>query len=99
MEKGLQSKELAERLSISRPYMSQIEKGIRMPSEELLTKLSVVLEVSKDWLVGLSQSSTPAAIHSAVSDSVKLYCADCPECKKKDVQIQRLERIIDKLTK
>jgi len=46
MAAGLQGKELAKRLMISRPYLSQIEKGLRNPSPELLTRLAAELKIS-----------------------------------------------------
>jgi transcriptional regulator with XRE-family HTH domain len=46
MAAGLQGKELAKRLGISRPYLSQIEKGLRRPSPELLTRLAAELKIS-----------------------------------------------------
>ena len=46
MAAGLQGKELAKRLGISRPYLSQIEKGVRHPSPELLTRLAAELKIS-----------------------------------------------------
>jgi transcriptional regulator with XRE-family HTH domain len=48
MAAGLQGKELAKRLGISRPYLSQIEKGLRNPSPELLTRLAAELQISMD---------------------------------------------------
>jgi transcriptional regulator with XRE-family HTH domain len=48
MAAGLQGKELAKRLGISRPYLSQIEKGLRHPSPELLTRLAAELQISMD---------------------------------------------------
>jgi hypothetical protein len=65
--------------------------------------------VSTDWLLGTSKTPIENSVatkypdakvlHSAVSANTELYGAECKECKKKAVQIERLERIIDKLTK
>ncbi len=41
---------LAERAGISNPYLSQIERGIRKPSAEILKRLSRALEVSAETL-------------------------------------------------
>lgn len=48
MAAGLQGKDLAKRLGISRPYLSQIERGQRHPSPELLTRLASELQISFD---------------------------------------------------
>lgn len=44
--KSLTQKELAEKVSISRSFMSQIEKGISNPSDENLKKIAECLDVS-----------------------------------------------------
>ena len=41
---------LAERAGISNPYLSQIERGIRKPSAEILKRLSRALEISAESL-------------------------------------------------
>ena len=48
MAAGLQGKDLAKRLGISRPYLSQIERGQRHPSPELLMRLASELQISFD---------------------------------------------------
>ena len=44
------SRRLAERAGISNPYLSQIERGIRKPSAEILSRLSRALEISANTL-------------------------------------------------
>jgi transcriptional regulator with XRE-family HTH domain len=46
----LSLRRLAERAEISNPYLSQIERGIRKPSAEILKRLSRALEVSAETL-------------------------------------------------
>lgn len=46
----LSLRRLAERAGISNPYLSQIERGIRRPSAEILKRLSRALEVSAESL-------------------------------------------------
>lgn len=48
--KSLTQKELAEKVSISRSFMSQIEKGISNPSDENLIKIADVLGVTVNEL-------------------------------------------------
>jgi len=100
MEKGLRSKELAEKLSISKPYMSQIEKGLRVPSEELLIKLAAVLGVSKDWLLGLcadSPSSHDPPAKRTEEKTLHFAVGECQECARLRGEVARLNKIIDKL--
>ena len=96
MEKGLRSKELAEMLSISKPYMSQIEKGLRLPSDEVLTKLAVVLEISKDWLLGLT-TDPPQATPTPKEKTLHGAVGQCEDCVRHLAEIARLNKIIDKL--
>ncbi len=46
----LSMRRLAERAGISNPYLSQIERGIRKPSAEILKRLSRALEISAESL-------------------------------------------------
>ena len=46
----LSLRRLAERAEISNPYLSQIERGIRKPSAEILKRLSRALEMSAETL-------------------------------------------------
>ena len=50
---NLSLRRLAERAGISNPYLSQIERGIRRPSAEILSRLSRALEISA-FRLGLS---------------------------------------------
>jgi transcriptional regulator with XRE-family HTH domain len=47
---NLSLRRLADRAGISNPYLSQIERGIRRPSAEILKRLSRALEVSAESL-------------------------------------------------
>lgn len=47
---NLSLRRLAERAGISNPYLSQIERGIRKPSAEILSRLSRALEISSNTL-------------------------------------------------
>jgi len=48
---GSTQEEIAEKLGISRSYLSQVEKGIRKPGLEFLRKLSTALNVPTALLV------------------------------------------------
>src|SRR5215203_2268182 len=43
-------RQLAEQVGVSNPYLSQIERGLRRPSAEVLQQLSKALRVSADQL-------------------------------------------------
>ena len=47
---NLSLRRLAEKAGISNPYLSQIERGIRNPSAEILKSLSRALEISANSL-------------------------------------------------
>lgn len=47
---NLSLRRLADRAGISNPYLSQIERGIRKPSAEILKRLSRALEISAETL-------------------------------------------------
>lgn len=47
---NLSLRRLAERAGVSNPYLSQIERGIRRPSAEILKRLSRALEISAETL-------------------------------------------------
>lgn len=47
---NLSLRRLADRAGISNPYLSQIERGIRKPSAEILKKVSRALSISAETL-------------------------------------------------
>ncbi|RMH72753.1 MAG: XRE family transcriptional regulator [Actinomyces sp.] len=46
----LSLRKLAERANISNPYLSQIERGLKRPSAEILQQIARALEVSAETL-------------------------------------------------
>jgi len=60
---NLSLRRLADTAGISNPYLSQIERGIRKPSAEILKRLSRALEISANTLyarAGLIEEETPS---------------------------------------
>ncbi len=60
---NLSLRRLADTAGISNPYLSQIERGIRKPSAEILSRLSRALEISANSLyskAGLLDDEMPA---------------------------------------
>jgi transcriptional regulator with XRE-family HTH domain len=59
---NLSLRRLADRAGISNPYLSQIERGIRRPSAEILKRISRALEISAETLytqAGLIDAGSP----------------------------------------
>lgn len=72
---NLSLRRLAERAGISNPYLSQIERGIRRPSAEILKRLSRALSISAETLytrAGLIEAGPhpPAVIDAIEADAV-----------------------------
>lgn len=51
----LTQQQLADRVNVSKGMVSSYEIGIRMPSIDVLRKLSVALGVTTDYLLGLEK--------------------------------------------
>ena len=47
---NLSLRQLAERTRLSNPYLSQIERGLRKPSAEILQQIARALEISSETL-------------------------------------------------
>lgn len=71
----LSLRRLADRAGISNPYLSQIERGIRRPSAEILKRISRALEISAETLyrrAGLIDEgpATPTVVEAIEADRV-----------------------------
>lgn len=67
----LSLRRLADRAGVSNPYLSQIERGIRKPSAEILKRISRALSISAETLysrAGLIEEGGPAP---AVAEAVE----------------------------
>ena len=69
---------LAEATGLSVPYISLVENGRKNPSLHAIIQISKSLDLSLDYLLGLSPSD-PLHLHSKVS---KLF-SDCSESEQK----------------
>lgn len=70
---NLSLRRLAERAEVSNPYLSQIERGIRRPSAEILKRVSRALEISAETLytrAGLIEegSKAPSVVEAVEAD-------------------------------
>ena len=62
-------RQLAKVAGISNPYLSQIERGLRKPSAEVLNQIAKALRVSADVLyvrAGLLEPSEPSEVRDAI---------------------------------
>ena len=50
-KQGLTQDQLAEKVDVSLEYISQIERGLKIPSMQVFIKLVEVLDVSADYLL------------------------------------------------
>ncbi len=73
---NLSLRRLADKAGISNPYLSQIERGIRKPSAEILKSLSRALEISANSLytkAGLiDEDLAPVSVFEAIGSDERL---------------------------
>ncbi len=68
-------RKLAERAGISNPYLSQIERGLRKPSAEILKSIARGLSISAETLyerAGLLEGRETADIETAIRSDTTL---------------------------
>ena len=62
-------RQLAERAGVSNPYLSQIERGLRKPSAEVLSQIAKALRLSAEVLyvrAGILEPGEPSHVHDAI---------------------------------
>src|ERR1700752_198046 len=66
-------RQLAEKAGVSNPYLSQIERGLRKPSAEVLNQIAKALRVSAEVLyirAGSLEPGEPSAVrHAVINDT------------------------------
>ena len=68
-------RQLAERAGVSNPYLSQIERGLRKPSAEVLGQIAKGLRVSAEALyvrAGILEQREPSPVRDAVLSDTAL---------------------------
>jgi transcriptional regulator with XRE-family HTH domain len=69
-------RQFAELVGISNPYLSQIERGLRAPSEQVVQSIADALQVSADTLYEQAgvrgDDETPSAVIEAIRIDPKL---------------------------
>lgn len=76
----LSLRELADRAGISNPYVSQIERGLRRPSEQVLASLAEALQVSAGTLYSYAgitpeDEARPTSVAGAIRNDPRLNAA------------------------
>lgn len=73
---NLSLRRLADQAGISNPYLSQIERGIRKPSAQILKNLSRALEISANSLYSkaglIDEDLPPVSVHEAIENDERL---------------------------
>jgi transcriptional regulator with XRE-family HTH domain len=69
-------RQFAELVGISNPYLSQIERGLRTPSEQVLQSIAEALQVSADTLYDQAgvprEKDGPSKVIAAIREDPKL---------------------------
>ena len=68
-------RQLAERAGVSNPYLSQIERGLRKPSADVLNQIAKALRVSAEVLyvrAGILEPSEPSEVRDAIVNDVSI---------------------------
>ena len=71
----LSLRKLSERAGISNPYLSQIERGLRKPSAEVLNQIAKALRVSAEVLyvrAGILEPAEPSAVRHAIINDMAI---------------------------
>ncbi len=54
-DSGMYQREIAERLGVAPAFITNLKKGIKNPSIHQLYKICLILDVSADYLLGLTE--------------------------------------------
>ena len=68
----LSLRQLAEQAGVSNPYLSQIERGLRKPSAEVLQQIAKALRISAEQLYLRAGIVSPEPVAGAAERSVAL---------------------------
>ena len=68
-------RQLAERSGVSNPYLSQVERGLRKPSADVLNQIAKALRISAEVLyvrAGILEPSEPNQVRDAIVTDVAI---------------------------
>lgn len=66
----LSLRQLASKAGVSNPYLSQVERGLRKPSAEILTQIAAALRISAETLyvrAGLLEAQDSSRVRAAIA--------------------------------
>ncbi len=49
-QKGLTQTKFADELCVSRPFISNVERNINIPSKSLIKLISITFNINEDWI-------------------------------------------------
>ncbi|MEG1310909.1 MAG: helix-turn-helix transcriptional regulator [Romboutsia sp.] len=83
---NINQKELAQRANITEASLSRYENGIREPKSAVLSRLAEALEVSTDYLLGLSEDRDfdKSDISNKSEKDIKVILENAEEMLKQD---------------
>jgi transcriptional regulator with XRE-family HTH domain len=85
----LSLRRLAERAGVSNPYLSQVERGLRKPSAEILKRLSRALQISAESLYSRAGLIEDGPVPPPVIDSIEADQALSPRQKQVLIDLYR----------
>src|ERR1700747_455994 len=68
-------RQLAEKAGVSNPYLSQIERGLRKPSADVLSQIAKALRVSAEVLyirAGILEPNESSAVRDAIVNDMAI---------------------------
>ena len=68
-------RQLAEKAGVSNPYLSQIERGLRKPSADVLNQIAKALRVSAEVLyirAGILEPNEPSEVRDAIVNDLAI---------------------------
>lgn len=71
LKKGYTQQEVAEKANICVMYLSEIERGIKMPSLNSFVQIIEALEVSADYILRRELTSGQAYIYDEIAQKLK----------------------------
>ena len=74
----LSLRKLSDMAGISNPYLSQIERGLRKPSAEILQQIARALEISSETLYPIDIACTRCRCNESSYMLCQLNC-ECPD--------------------
>lgn len=86
---NLSLRRLADRAGISNPYLSQIERGVRKPSAEILKRISRALSISAETLYTRAGLIEGGSVPMPVIDAIEADLALSPRQKQVLLDVYR----------